>query len=433
MEDTKSVAVLQTFLTKHPSVYFVRLHWVDFSGVLRTRIVTTTRALQLAQGDGHYTLAQNCMIIPISTAPECFPEGPQVWQLHPDWTSIRLCGFAPKHCSIMCSVSRDGVTAPFARCPRSLLVDVIGCFEQQHATKLLVGFEIEFVLLDESLSIPKSLDRIAGYSMTAGLRGRTLTAMEEITEVLERCGIGVYHFHTEIADQLEIALAPMTALQAIDALMYAQETIRAVCIGHEVKASMTPRPVLDGPQNGCHMHLSMSPSFATDSFLAGILGRMKALCAFGMPNFDSYVRVTDDAAGIWIGWGTENRDLPVRRITENHWEFRFADATANFYLFLAVVLKAGSDGMVEKQSLSWRDCPVFLEKLDDVQLGEYGIVERMPSSFQVALIAAKSDDSIRQWIGNEMVEQYIGVKEKEIQTFSRMSDEARRKKYLNFF
>jgi hypothetical protein len=61
-----------------------RLQWVDFSCVLRTRIVTKARCLQLAAGISSYTLAQNCMITPISTTPDCFPEGPQAWELHPD-------------------------------------------------------------------------------------------------------------------------------------------------------------------------------------------------------------------------------------------------------------------------------------------------------------------------------------------------------------
>jgi hypothetical protein len=121
MEATESVAVTETFqgfLRKYPAVNFVRLQWVDFSGVLRTRIVTKIRCLQLAEGDDHYTLAQNCMIIPISTVPECFPEGPQVWELHPDWESLRVCGFAPKHSSVMCSISRKGAGEPHPRLTR---------------------------------------------------------------------------------------------------------------------------------------------------------------------------------------------------------------------------------------------------------------------------------------------------------------------------
>jgi glutamine synthetase len=83
---------------------------------------------------------------------------------------------------------------------------------------------------------------------------------------------------------------------------------------------MTPKPLLDGPTNGIHLHMSVDKLARshTDNFLAGILSHMRSLCAFRMANFDGYVRTTKDAAGAWVGFGTENRDLPVRKISEQH-------------------------------------------------------------------------------------------------------------------
>jgi hypothetical protein len=57
----------EKFFTKNPGVKFVRLQWVDFSGVLRTRFITKTRCMQLAIGTNHYSLGQNCMIVPSTT------------------------------------------------------------------------------------------------------------------------------------------------------------------------------------------------------------------------------------------------------------------------------------------------------------------------------------------------------------------------------
>lgn len=74
----------------------------------------------------------------------------------------------------------------------------------------------------------------------------------------------------------------------------------------------------------------LAPTY-TDKFLAGILKHMGALCSFGMANFDGYVRTVKDAAGAWIGFGTENRDFPVRKISDQHWEFRMMDSTSNSY------------------------------------------------------------------------------------------------------
>jgi glutamine synthetase len=204
----------------------------------------------------------------------------------------------------------------------------------------------------------------------------------------------------------------MPPIEAVDALMQAQEAIRTIYVRHGLKATLTSKPVFNGPQNGCHMHLSMNTANNADSFLAGILQKMTALCAFGMPNFDSYVRVTDDGAGLWIGFGTENRDLPIRKITEEHWELPFADSTANFYLFIAAVLAAGSAGISQARHLVWKDCSVSIEKFNDVELATYGIVERMPHSLRLSLDKVKCDKGIEGWVGRDMFTQCLDVKEK---------------------
>jgi glutamine synthetase len=92
---------------------------------------------------------------------------------------------------------------------------------------------------------------------------------------------------------------------------------------------MTPKPLLDGPTNGIHLHISIDKlaPLHTDNFLAGILKHVRSLCAFGIANFDGYVRTGNDAAGAWVGFGTENRDLPVRKVSDQHWGFSMMDAT----------------------------------------------------------------------------------------------------------
>ena len=425
------------FFANNPGVKLVRLQWVDFSGVLRTRFITKSRCMHLTTGISHCSLAQNCMIIPISTAPQCFHDGPEAWELHPDWQTLKVCGFTPEHASVMCFNAHLGSADHFARCPRKLLAKVLNELEDQYNSNLLMGFEIEFVLLDESSNLARSMDRLAGYSMTAGLRAENLSIMGEILAALEQSGIEIYHFHVEIADQLEIALSPLPATQAIDALMLAQETIRTICIRHKLKATMIPKPVFNGPQNGCHVHLSLNPAPQPSSFLAGILQKLKALCAFSMPNFDSYYRVVGDGSGIWIGWGTENRDLPIRQISPNHWEIRCLNATANVYFFIAALLSAGMAGIKQKLPLSIRDCPIlpseYTIKEAQKRLGEYGITDPMPSKLEMSLDSARSDKELESWIGAELLAHYLRVKDKEVEHFSKMTEEERRQKFLNYF
>lgn len=298
----------------------------------------------------------------------------------------------------MCFTVHLGFANPFARCPRKLLYEIKNAFEDQYESKLLMGFEIEFVPLDESSNLAQCLDRMIGYSMTASLRTKNLIIMEEIVAALQMSGIEVYHFHAEIVDRFEIALSPLPPMQAIDALMIAQETVRTICMRHGLRASMTPKPVFDGPQSGCHVHLSLNPAPEPTYFLADVLRKPRSLCAFDLPYYDSYYRVAGNCAGEWVAWGTHNKDLPIRQFSSSRWEFGFLDATANMYLFTAALLSSGMPGIKQRRILTIRDCQVVPSALSveeaERQLQEYGITERIPSKFEVSLDSAKCDKII---------------------------------------
>ena len=432
VEDERSVDAAYEYLNEQTSIRYLRLHWVDLSGVLRTKIIPRERALQLARLETRCGLAQNCMVIPVLPSPSCFAEQPEAWELYPNWSSLRLCGHHPSHATVLCSTELKDGGIGFARCPRRLLHQVLSRYPQD--VEFTIGFEIEFVLLNERLEIAKPFDSLEGYGMMAGLRGDTLGVLEEILNALELAGISVYHAHAETKDQLEIALSPGSPMRAIDELMYAQETIRAVCMRHGLKASLAPRPVFSPfSQNGLHLHLSSNSKDVVQNLLTGALEKMKPLCAFGLASVDSYHRVCSDGAGLFIGWGTENRDLPIRRINDDHLEFRFGDATSNWYLFLSTLLCAGLyHKAIAGAERPWKDCSMLLKE-DTPGLEKYGIVERMPASLRVTLDAARADADLRDWIGDELLYQYLRVKEQELQKSKDMDDDARRRKYLQFF
>jgi len=131
-----------------------------------------------------------------------------------------------------------------------------------------------------------------------------------------------------------------------------------------------------------------------------MLTKLRVLCAFGLQSYDSYHRVEDDSTSRWVGWGTENRDLPFRGIDPAHWELRIADTTANFYLFLAVAVAAGSAGLREKTLLTWKDCRLFPDNFTEEERRSYDIVENLPFSFGEAM---NLDSDVREWIGEEFL------------------------------
>lgn len=427
---------LQKFLLEHESTKYIRLQWIDFSGVLRARFVPVGRCLKIAQGMEDYLLPQVSMIIPISTAPKCFPIGNdlETWVLRPDWSSLRSCGFRLSHASVMCFLEHKEAQDTYNKCPRTLLSRAICQLEKEQKTEIMAGFEIEFMVLGENAQPLEQLDRLSSYQTTAGLRGQTLDIVEEVLECLKASSINVHHFHTETRDQIEFALSPEPLLNAIDSLILAQETIRTVFTWHNIRATMTPKPLSHGPTNGIHLHMSIDrfSSSHTGSFLAGILNHMPSLCAFGMANVDGYTRTTKDAAGAWVGFGTENRDLPVRKINEQHWEFRMMDATSNAYLFAAAILIAGLDGISE-QADPWADCHVFPHSLDEAERAKYRLDRKMPASFLESLESLKGDAMLRELMPEALLASYISVKEKEVEEFRNMDENMRLSRFLDYF
>ncbi|OQE30870.1 hypothetical protein PENFLA_c002G04420 [Penicillium flavigenum] len=325
---------LEALLRMNDSIKYIRIQWTDYSGVLRARFIPVDRCLEIASGSEIIHLAQNNMV----SAPRLVVPAARRLQAG--------------HATVMSIVDQKDAPKRFDKCPRMLLFQSLKRLKAEWDAKVLVGFEIELVLLDGSDNVLHPRVRLNGYSRTAGLRGETLKLVEEIAEALEESCIKIHRFHTDVQGKLEIALAPEPALEGVDSLVLAQEAIRAICVRRNLKAATTPKPTLSGPSNGLHLHLSIGKleQALVDHFLAGVLNHMGALCAFGMANHNSYVRSTSNAAGAWIGFGTDNRDLPVRKISDQHWEFRMMDSTANPYLFTAAILLAGLDGLEHKQN-----------------------------------------------------------------------------------
>ena len=79
------------------------------------------------------------------------------------------------------------------------------------------------------------------------------------------------------------------------------------------------------------------------------------ICTFTLPYQRSYLRVKRFQAGDTVGWGTEARQCPIRKIEDGHWEIRCVDATANMYLALSVLFSSGLLGIEKQEELLWKD------------------------------------------------------------------------------
>lgn len=434
--------VFRSFLAARPAIRFIRLLWLDFSGIVRVRILPIGSAQNLA--DGLRTYGVGPLGMSNTACGEALKPAPeqQLMELRPDWTSIRHCGFAAAHAAVVCNVVLQDVDLPFAQCPRHRLSTLL-----EENTNLLagaaVGFELEFSLLDMAGNPLLDAGEIGlCWSTSAPIRGVALHILEGIVNALGTAGIAVYHFHTEDAPLMEVTLEALPPLEAVDALIHAQEAVRHIAAQYGLRGTLTPRPVsAQGPFSHCHMHLSIpaavrSPVIA-EHFLAGIMRRVRALCALGLPGTESMLCVRSDivgaAVGTWVAWGTQNRDGPVRRIENGYWEIRILDCTANFYLFVAAVLFSGICGVVGEEELDLKDCHFFPSEMSEFERLSLGVRTRLPEKFDESLHALQQDMDLRHMMGEEMLGLYIRLKEKDDSVFKHLDDETRRSRYIKLY
>ena len=440
-----SAAVLHSFLNANPEVEFIQCSFMDYSSVLRVRVLTKYFVLSLAEKNSPLSIQA-----PILTAG--LVDGTVMLEdvdigaddVFPDWSSLKALPHQPSYANVMCFVREGGMFdgKGFRRCPRTRLREFTESTKQNHDLEFLVGLEIEFYIMEASKDVlptgPVNTNK-ATFS-SASYRNAYIPILEEIVQALAKVGIMVRQFHTEGGSGFfEISTEPMPPLQAADSLIYSQETIKTICFSHGLHATMHPKPFEKLGGCGSHMHLSISRTEKEESFLAGILESWTALAAFYMPNFDSYARVTPGEGAQWVFWSLSNRSAAIRKIKSGHWELRAVDAIANPYLTLLAILTAGMLGFENGQELTMKDPKKFLypgiegEKALEKDMGKYGIKEKNATSLKDALELLKKDDRLVEALGPEIMDRYLKVKTKEEENFSKMTRPERMELMVRMF
>lgn len=128
----------------------------------------------------------------------------------------------------------------------------------------------------------------------------------------------------------------------------------------------------------------------------------------------------------WVTWGTQNRETPLRKIEDSHWELKCVDGLANPYLAMAAILLAGASGFIAREELTWRDCEADPGLLTANDRKELNITDMLPASVTDALLALGEDEQMVELLGPELVEKYTAVKEFELETLGDMGEEERR-------
>ncbi|MBV9749055.1 MAG: glutamine synthetase [Acetobacteraceae bacterium] len=340
-----------------------------------------------------------------------------------------ISGRPPLHFVLADITELDG--APWSCCSRSFLRAGLAELEQA-GFRLVVAFEQEFTILGGA---PRDAP---SFSLAAHCRAEPFLthlfaalrqARAEPETILPEYGTG----------QFEVTCRPAEALAAADRAVTIQAVTREMANAAGLAASFCPKPDAGGVGNGVHVHFSLrdtagSPvtydpgrpgnvSAAAGSFVAGVLRHLPALCALTAPSQVSYLRlVPHHWSTAYACFGERNREAAVRicplpasaadPARSFNLEFRAADATANPYLVLGALVRAGLAGV--------RDClpqpplvntdPADLTQSELDRLG----VTRLPDSLPAALDALAGDEQVLGWFAPPFLETFRGVKAREI-------------------
>ena len=355
-----------------------------------------------------------------------------VLTLKPDFSSLRILPYAPKTAIVMCT-AHDQLTQELSSlCTRGLLERVLQAAREAIGIEFCVGAEIEFMLYRLTSMQPVDTSTFAN-STTLNDQENFISS---VYDQLRQQDISVELIHAESAPgQLEVVLSYSdNVLQLADNVLFAQETIRNVARHHEMKAIFLPKASMSAAGNGLHIHFSFrevgspqnafsDPSRPTgvsrkgESFIEGLLDHLSSLLSFSLPTVNSHRRV---GAGCWTGssltWGTEDKEVPIRVCVDlntkkaTNVEYKLADATANIYLELAVILSAGMEGLQSGKELR----PMASADADAAPL---------PQSLQESLDCLKHDSFLLSVLGPELSTAYIAVREYEAQNESSLEEE----------
>lgn len=429
-----SSTALSKIAAASPDVQFLRISWVDLTSTPRLRMFPMRRVRALAQ-EGKL-LSCNVVTAGIGILQnDTLPEGAvpvSELKMMPDWDTLKE-GPRKGHMIVRGDFQRpDG--GPVSVCPRTTLKGVLAAAAHREI-EIMLGFEIEFVLLKRSGAQFKPLN-IDGHAWCVGrsMDSEAGPVLEDAVLQLERAGILIETVHPESAHgAYEIVLPRKSALEAIDTLLFAREVISACADKKVLKMTLHPKPFANQGGIAAHVHMSITGPLGNEPrlyepFYAGILKHLRAILAFTCSSTVSYDRVQDGcwAGGTWVAWGTQNREAPLRKVEGSHWEVKCMDGTSNPYLALSALVGAGLDGLRRGERLVLGDCDKNdPAALSDGERAELNINERLPRSLGESLIALKEDIAMSDVMGHELVHLYTKVKEAEIKLMDGLGTEGR--------
>jgi glutamine synthetase len=331
---------------------------------------------------------------------------------------------------IICDIySPDGT--PFVGCPRTTLKRVIALAEAR-GVQLQAGPEAEFFLFQTRNGRPttESHDAASYFDLSPVDQGEDVR--REIVLALEAMGFHVDAAHHEVAPgQHEIDLRHDHVLATADNISTFRFVVKNVAIRNGLHATFMPKPIYGINGSGMHTHMSLFANGANAFFdpdapmqlsrtclnyIGGILRHAKGFCAITNPLVNSYKRLVPGyEAPTSVAWSEKNRSplvrVPAARGTATRIELRMPDPSCNPYLALAVVLRAGLDGIEKNIDPG----PPINKNIFTMSHRErrHLRIDDLPGNLNEALDELEKDDLVRETLGEHLFEHFVAAKREE--------------------
>ncbi|GAB3691670.1 type I glutamate--ammonia ligase [Salinarchaeum chitinilyticum] len=354
---------------------------------------------------------------------------------------------------LICDVINTSTGEPFAGDPRAVLESALDDAAEMGYT-LNVGPEPEFFVFEQDEDgRATTITHDAGGYFDLAPKDLASDLRREMIYNLEEMDFDVEASHHEVAEgQHEIAFTYDDGLTTADNIATFRSVVRATAQKNGVHATFMPKPIAHINGSGMHTHLSLFEdgenafhdaddefdlSETAKQFVAGILEHAPAITAVCNPTVNSYKRLVPGyEAPVYVAWSDVNRSALIRKPAArtpaaSRIELRSPDPSCNPYLALAVMLKAGLDG-IERDL----DCPdpvrENIYEFDEAKREEYGI-ETLPANLGEAVAELEDDDVVTDALGPHVAEKFVEAKQAEYDEYKAEVSDWEIDRYLETF
>lgn len=413
-------------IVKEEDVKFIRLQFSDIFGTLKNVSITADQLTKALDNKCMFDGSSIEGFVRIEESDMYLWPDPNTFVIYP-WEAQ-----SGKVARLICDIHKADGT-PFEGDPRYVLKRALKKAEEMGYDIFNVGPECEFFLFltdDEGNPTTATHDK-AGY-FDLGPVDRGEDARRDMALALQEMGFEIETSHHEVAPgQHEIDFKYNDALTTADAVLTFKLVVKTIAQKHGLHATFMPKPIFGINGSGMHINASLFNNgknvfYDPDDelqlsqeaywFIGGLMKHARAFTAITNPLVNSYKRLVPGyEAPIYIAWAAQNRSplirIPAARGDATRVELRSPDPSCNPYLALAVILRAGLDGIENKIQ---PPVPVNKNIYDMSESQRFKEdINSLPANLKEAVDEMEKSSLMRETLGEHIFTKYVEAKNKE--------------------